>query len=166
MTYWETIDDFPRYEVSSDGQVRNTETGHILKPAINQQGIAHVALQDGTGIGQRRSLAILVAQHHLNDPPHPSFNSPINLDGNRMNCDSENLAWRPRWFAVKYHQQFKRECPVAAPVECLETGEVFENVRQAAIAFGVLEKEIIANIPTEDGVWPGHYHFKFEGNDI
>lgn len=36
---WKVIEDFPRYEVSDRGQVRNRETGRVLKQQrINQTG--------------------------------------------------------------------------------------------------------------------------------
>ena len=35
MEIWLSIEDFPNYNISSNGQVRNSTTGKILKPVNN-----------------------------------------------------------------------------------------------------------------------------------
>ena len=40
---WKTIKDFPRYEVSNKGEVRNKKTGRILKQSYNR-GYKHFVL--------------------------------------------------------------------------------------------------------------------------
>ena len=62
------------------------------------------------------------------------FDTPINLDGDRHNNRVENLTWRPRWFAIKYNQQFRHpyENPIPARIMDLKTGEVSENSFQCA----------------------------------
>ena len=41
---WQAIEDFPNYEVSNDGDVRNIKTGNILKPFNN--GIGYISFND------------------------------------------------------------------------------------------------------------------------
>lgn len=38
MEEWKIIDDFPSYEVSSLGRVRNLKTGKIRKPVVHHSG--------------------------------------------------------------------------------------------------------------------------------
>ena len=45
MADWKKISDFPSYEVSNEGEVRNCKTGLILKPQ-NTNGYSHVTLSD------------------------------------------------------------------------------------------------------------------------
>ena len=35
---WKDIEDFPNYEVSDQGRVRNKKTGHILSPVPDKDG--------------------------------------------------------------------------------------------------------------------------------
>jgi hypothetical protein len=41
---WKLIDGYDKYEVSEEGQIRNTKTGLILKPIINQGGYYKLSL--------------------------------------------------------------------------------------------------------------------------
>ena len=38
MAIWLDIKEFPGYEISSDGDVRNSKTGRILKPYLDRPG--------------------------------------------------------------------------------------------------------------------------------
>lgn len=152
---WVPIPEFPDYLVSDRGRVMNAVTDHIKAPSPNQQGIPSVNLiKDHQQ--NRRSVAVLVASAFLPEPPRPVFDTPINLDGDRMNNDVRNLAWRPRWFALKYHAQFKVPLPwgFTNRVSDLETGEIFEDVRACAKHYGLLEKEIIMSAHNNTPVTP------------
>lgn len=102
---WTTVENFRNYEVSDGGEIRNKTTRKVLKPAFNQQGIPFVTLRRDNE-SYSRTIPKMVAEHFLPDPPFEHFDTPINLNGDRSDCDVENLMWRPRWFAVKYHKQF------------------------------------------------------------
>jgi hypothetical protein len=153
---WAPVPEFPAYLVSNHGRVINADTDRFKTPSANQQGIPSVNfIKDGLQF--RRSVALLVAQVFLPPIPNrPDFDCPINMDGDRFNNRVDNLAWRPRHFAVKYHRQFNEPTPFGfnAPVSVVGTGEVFETVRQAAKWFGLLEKEIIMSINNHVPVFP------------
>ena len=85
------------------------------------------------GEQRHRSVPLLVAKAFIPQPPGP-FDTPINLDGDRHNNHIHNLAWRPRWFAIKYNQQFRYPYKILfeAPVVELEHGEVSENSFECA----------------------------------
>jgi hypothetical protein len=159
---WVEIPDFPGYAVSDRGRVLNTHTDLIKTPTPNQQGIASVLLMQN-GVQCRRSVTKLVANAFLEPIPHrPLFDTPINLDGDRLNNAIENLEWRPRWFAAKYHAQFKGPRPFGfhGPVELIQTGEVFDDVRECAMRYGLLEKEIILAAHTKIPVFPTWQEFQ------
>lgn len=139
----------------------NVGTDLIKTPTPNQQGIPSVILMvDRKQF--RRAVGLLVALSFLDSPPSERFDTPINLDGDRMNNHVDNLAWRPRWFALKYHAQFKKEVSFGfdAPLHLIQTGEHFESVRDCAMKYGLLEKEIIMAAHTKTPVFPTWQEFE------
>lgn len=158
---WVEISEFPGYAVSNHGRIMNTRTELIKRPTKNQQGIPNVLLMLD-GAQHRRSVALLVASNFLPPPTRVAFDTPINLDGNRENNQVSNLEWRPRWFALKYHAQFKD--PVSFgfdhEIELIQTGEIFENVRDAAKQYGLLEKEVVLSTHNRSRVFPTWHEFK------
>lgn len=131
----------------------------------NQRGIVQVGMMKGHE-QHKRSVALLVARAFLPDPndgeevQHP-FDTPINLDGDRTNNHRENLMWRPRWFAIAYHQQFKQRVPqILLPIRETRTGEIFETSRHAAVQHGLLEREIVLAVLNRTFVFPTYQYFE------
>jgi hypothetical protein len=151
---WMDIEEFPDYAVSNFGRVINRNTDHIKIQSPNQQGIPSVLLMRDRQ-QHRRSVALLVAQHFV-PPKQPHFDTPINIDGDRFNNHWENIDWRPRWFAVQYHSQFRKPPPYGfkAAVFCVQDQRTFEDAFQAAAYYGVLIKEIILSTHTQQPVFP------------
>lgn len=108
-----------------------------------------------------RSLPRLVATAFV-PIPNQIFDTPINLDGDRTNCAVDNLAWRPRWYAVYYTNQFREryDNPINAPVREIETGEVFRDSLAAGCQFGVLEREVVLSILNNTLAWPTYQQFE------
>lgn len=160
---WADIDGFPGYLVSNHGRVMNYNYERIKVASPNQQGIPSVNLiKDAKQ--NRRSVAVLVAKAFLPPPPRSAFDTPINLDGDRSNNAVDNLAWRPRWFAVKYHAQFKMDPPFnyRGGVYCTTTDEWFDTLRDAAMKYGLLEKEIFLSAHNRTLVFPTWYEFRLD----
>jgi hypothetical protein len=142
---WRDIRLFPGYSVSDTGSVLNNETGHMMTHLVNQRGIVHVGLTKNR-VQYKRSLSILVAEAFLIRPSF-TFDTPINLDGDRRNNRADNLLWRPRWFAKKYSNQFQQHAPCfTRRVQNVETGEVFDDSWQAALTLGALDRDIAFSI--------------------
>jgi hypothetical protein len=140
---WAKLDGFSIYEISTFGRVINVHRDMLLTPVPNQEGISKVSLvRDGRTTS--RSLAVLVAQTFL-PKERVIFNSPINLNGDRMDCHVDNLMWRPRWFAVHYHQQFEREefHGSRQPIEDLTFEEKFIGWKDPSIRYGLRYIDII-----------------------
>lgn len=156
---WKPIPRFPGYSVSSEGRIRNDNTERILVPNENQSGLLFIGLMRN-GKQFHRSIPKLVATSFV---PHKfgPFDTPINLDGNRRNNRAENLVWRPRWFAVFYHQQFRHpyENPIERPIQNMDTGEVFPDSFSAAVHYGLLEKELVLSILNRTPAWPIYQKF-------
>lgn len=162
MTEWRTIADFPTYSISDEGYVRHNDLGHILKHQVNQQGIPHVGLVSShDGIQYKRGIALLVAKAFLPPPVPLHFDTPINLDGDRFNNHIDNLMWRPRWFAIKYHKQFKNtDRGFVVPIIDTTTGERFDNSFEAAVKYGLLDKEIALAFFNRTYVFPTGQRFE------
>lgn len=159
---WEHLREFPPYAVSTLGRVMNTDTDLIKTPMINQQGIPSVLLIQNRA-QRRKSVALLVANVFLEPDQSSRFDTPINLDGDRLNCAVDNLMWRPRWFAMQYHAQFRRSRPpfgFQSKVRLLETDEIFETPLDAAVKYGLLEKQIILAATNGTQVFPDWFSFE------
>lgn len=161
MEVWVPIQDFPGYSVSSFGRVRRDASGRILRVKVTQYGVPYVGLMRNWDQHQR-SLALLVANAFL-VPPSGAFDTPINLNGNRFDCSIENLMWRPRWFAVKYNQQFthgRYDRPLLAPIRAIDTGETFRDSFEAAQRYGLLERDLVLSIFHNTVTWPTYQTFE------
>ena len=157
---WREIPEFPNYSVSNFGRVCTNWTERILVTYANQSGLVQVGLMKD-GKQYHRSVPLLVAKAFIPQPSGP-FDTPINLDGDRHNSHIDNLAWRPRWFAIKFNQQFRElyENHIDVPIEDIKTGEVTENSLECAKRYGLLEQEIVMSILNNTYVWPTYQRFK------
>lgn len=142
---WRKIAMFPGYSVSTAGSVRNDETDRLLTPQVNQHGVVTVGMTKKK-VQYKKALNILVAEAFLIRPSF-AFDTPVYLDGDRFNARADNLCWRPRWFAIKYYQQFQQDKPCfTRKVQVVETGEVFDTSWQAALTLGALDRDIAFSI--------------------
>lgn len=149
---WSEISNFPSYEVSSKGKVRNKDTQFYITPSRKPNGLRMVGLMQG--VQRKRSLALLVL-HAFVPQNNPSFDSPIWLDGDRANNNYTNLLWRPLWFSRKYMNQFTdNHQTYNEPIEDVETGEYYKNSMEAAMTTGVLDAEIRLSMLNNTYVWP------------
>lgn len=169
MEQWRGIPDFPGYSVSDEGRVRNDDTGRILLVQVNQTGVPNVGLvrrpylhEGSLSVQKKRSVALLVASAFLGPHPEESFDTPINLNGDRLDNRVSNLMWRPRWFAVRYFDQFKtpKRWGINNPLEDRKTGERYEDSRDAAIKNGLLEQDIYLAALNNTYVWPTYQTFR------
>jgi hypothetical protein len=157
---WREIHQFPRYSISDQGQVRNEETGRILKLTMNREMILTVGLMYA-GTQFRRSVPVLVANEFVPGGTE-YFDTPIHLDGDPFNCRANNLTWRPRWFAVKYKRQFANGDGILIDrrIRNVQTGEVFADSFECAKWYGVLEWDLFQSINIRTFVWPVMQNFE------
>ena len=156
---WIPIEHFLDYEVSDQGRIRSRLTDRVLSLNPNQFGVMQVGMMRDSE-QRHRSVPLLVAKAFLPEPGG-AFDTPINLDVDRTNNAVENLLWRPRWFAIKYNQQFKMRHPhrIDRPIVELKTGEVSENSLECAKKYGLLEEDLILSILNRTYVWPTYQEF-------
>lgn len=144
MTKFIPIEGFSDYAINDKGEVFSIRMERLITPQTNRTGVVNVVLRQ-EGKQYCRSVAVLVARHFLTPDPREDMNTLIHLDGDRSNVAANNLAWRPRSFAVRYHKQFVTP-PLGRlnrPLQIEETGEVFPNSFELAKAYGLLEGGVI-----------------------
>jgi hypothetical protein len=158
---WAEIFGFPKYRVSNYGRVKRDDREHPVGVHVNQQGIAYVSLMNGTE-QVHRALARLVAKAFLTQK-NDAFDTPINLDGDRLHCHADNLEWRPRWFAIQYHMQFNNRWhnPIESPLRDMDTGEVYDNSWTVVTTFGLLEKDVVLSVDHYTVCWPTFKRFQY-----
>lgn len=152
---------FPGYEVSNDGLVKNVVTGRILKMSSNQEGIVRVGLMKREeGKQCTVSLIRLVARMFVQGRS-ATFDTPIQLNGNRSDCSAENLMWRPRWFAVKFYRQFETTTDplFKAKIYDVETSREYMDSREAASVNGLIEQDILLSVANNSPCFPTWQRF-------
>lgn len=156
---WRELESFPGYSVSSFGRLRADKSGRILSLNENQFGLLQVGIMKD-GIQFHRSVPLLVAKAFI-EQPSEAFDTPINLNGDRRDNSVGNLMWRPRWFAVKYNQQFKHpfDNPITVPIVDLKTGEYYDNSFDCATKNGYLERDLVLSIINRTYVWPTYHEY-------
>lgn len=158
MDVWTPINEFPKYVVSPEGVIHNRERRAVVRARQNRQGVVMASLM-GDEHRKTRSVALIVAEAYLGAPRNPSYNSVIHLDGNRANCEAINLAWRPRWYAIRYHKMFDEE-PINVSVYIDETGETFGTLREACVKYGLIEKYTYVDLCNGDRSFHHGYRFR------
>ena len=163
---WKAIEGFPRYQISSDGEIYNTATNRLMRPSVNNYGHPKISLMTESGGRHDRSVAMLVAKAFL-DKPNPACDRIIYLNGDLSDYRSENLAWRPRWFGWKYSRQLKVPQPAwyrNLPVVNLATNVRYENIVEAGTKEGLLFEQIWHSTYSKGPVFPTGSHWIVEEN--
>jgi hypothetical protein len=167
MDSWAQIPNFDRYLISRYGNIKNKRTGEEVVTRINNTGTLSVMLY-ADGRSNHLSVARLVAHTFVPNEYNPViFDTPIHLDGNRRNCSMDNLVWRPRWFAIKFHKQFDYESYLLSKgvLHCEDTNETFESVREVVKNHGVYCNDVLMLATNKQGfVFPQNYKYHYVGN--
>jgi hypothetical protein len=150
---WLEVVEFPGYSVSNWGRVRNDFTGRVLTLLRNQHGVSHVGM-NRCGVQYKRGVARLVADRFLPKNTLDPFDTPMHLDGDVTNNEASNLIWRPRWFVLKYERQFHRRPLIPVPIREVDSRERFNDSRDAATTYGLLEVDIVNSVTRGDPVFP------------
>ena len=149
MEIWVRSKELPRYEMSSDGRVRNVDTGRILRVSTNSKGYPQVCLHDN-GKQYTRPIHRLVADAFY-DGDHKGLD--VNhIDGNKTNNHISNLEWCSRSENIKhaYATGLKVDSRKRR-VRVVETGKVYDSIYECSQRLGTSPGEVrrCINGPTQ-----------------
>ena len=92
---WKDVDNFPNYEVSNLGQIRNKKTNRILKPATTKHGYQIVCLRKDNKTTTRSVHSMVAKTWLVND--NPKMKTDVHhIDHDKQNNRADNLKWVSR----------------------------------------------------------------------
>jgi len=97
---------FPKYEISSYGEVRNVKTGKIIKPFLTEAGYYRYHLCDKDSNSKTISAHRLVAFIFIGKCPEKGY-TVDHIDRNRINNQYLNL----RWITSKVQAENRTQTP-------------------------------------------------------
>lgn len=141
MEHWVEVENYPNYIVSDEGQVVNRKTEHILRPQPTPNGYLIVSLCNENGACSK-TVHRLVAKAFL-DP------SLCDLQVNHIDGDkTNNYLWNLELITSSDNHRHAFSIGLASlsfrfrPVRCIDTGEEFESMTDAAIKTGTHQGNI------------------------
>jgi hypothetical protein len=154
---WRKIEGFSNYEVSSEGRVRNVETGKVLRSMIAKDGYHRIGLYL-KGKPKSHLIHRLVATTFI---PNPESKKEVNhINGCKADNRVENLEWSTR--SENAFHAYKTGLTNGRPkqrVRCAETGQEFDSQLIASKYFGCNVGSIQVSIHKGYKV-KGKYHFE------
>lgn len=157
---WKDIKEYEGlYQISNTGKIKNVKTGKILKSGDNGRGYLFVFLCKDVNHHKRFYVHRLVATHFIDNKDNlPQVN---HIDGNKSNNNVNNL----EWCTPLHNSLHKREVlgkTNCKTVKCIETGEIFKSIDEAANYYG-LSRTTLTGVLKQ---YKGHktfagYHWKY-----
>ena len=155
MPTWKPIKDYEGlYEISNTGEVKslNLKKGRILKQHI-QRSYLYVGLSKQCKT-KLHLVHRLVAKTFIPNPLHlPEVN---HKDENKLNNNVDNLEWCTAKYNSNYGTRNKRK---ARPIQCIETGIIYQGAREMEKLLGIKHNNIAKAI--KNGTRAGGYRWQY-----
>ena len=159
---WIPIRNFPIYDCSNFGRIRNSKTGRIMRQSINTRGYLQVTLRRNNRYYTLRVHRLVASAFH---PTSNMDELDVNhIDGNKLNNDADNLEWCTRSENIRHGiriglihtNNYGRK---RRPVRVVETGEEFESIRECSKTINADPSEISQYLNGKTRSVEG-YHFE------
>lgn len=160
LEFWRDIKDYEGlYQVNNVGQVKSVKRNKLLKPNLISGGYLQVALSKN---GKVKYFLIhrLVAETFL--PNENELPEVDHISGDRMDNRVANLQWIN---SVENNRKRKAGIMIPRRVICIETGEVFETVSDAAKAVNRGIQSVSRNLNGITQTCAGK-HFKYYEENV
>lgn len=135
MEEWRPYEKIPRYLVSTEGRVKNSKTGRILKSSIDTKGYEKISLHEN-GKSITRKVSRMVAETFIEcneDGLDVTFK-----DGDRSNTCVDNLEWKSRKEIINdTYKNGRQQTHKMRKIRCVETGEEYESIVACSRATGL-----------------------------
>ena len=151
---WKVIEEFPIYYVSNMGNVKNSVTGNILVGGLDKNGYRQVTICY-KGKQYSRRICRLVAKAFLANPDNlPQVN---HKDEIVSNDNVNNLEWCTAKYNVNYGSRTQK---TMRRVKCVETGIVYNGLREASRILGLNHQNIGEACKTHNAC--GGFHWEYD----
>lgn len=127
MEFWLTIKDFPDYEASNLGRIRNAKTGRIMRTNVNSSGYETVCLRKNKTQYTKRVHRLIAdtffdGNHDCLDINH--------IDGDKLNNHISNLEVCTRSENIRHAFEHGLKTPSRQiKVRVIETGKIYNSIR-------------------------------------
>lgn len=160
MERWAAIDEFPNYEISDFGIVRNVNTNKTLKTKTDR-GYERVMLYNHSGKFMK-SVHRLVAESFIDNPYNKK--EVNHIDGNTRNNCVDNLEWTTRSENMihAYNTGLKNPSGGLTPKKLMiiETGDVYDSAYECARNIDGDQRHICHCLTGKRKTHKG-YHYKY-----
>lgn len=162
---WKEINDYNgQYFISNLGNIKSLKSSKYLKPQNDGSGYLFVMLSKNS-IRKNYKIHRLVAEHFIENPNN--YKVVNHIDGNKLNNKVDNLEWcthgennqhawkmnlnknthkqraqASKWCRNNREKLQKGLDKKSMKVLCVNTGEVFNTVREASNKLGVSKNQI------------------------
>lgn len=165
MEIWLPIKDFPNYEVSSEGRVRNKH-GRVLRPGTNNLGYPVVTLSDGHRRCTKTVHRLVALTFYDTDGTGLVVD---HIDGDKQHNHISNLEFcssgenNARAYKTGLRQPARQhDHPTCKKVRVVETGKVYKSIAECARSIGANKRHITDCL---HGRLKRHHGFHYEYAD-
>jgi hypothetical protein len=156
---WQPIADAPGYSVSTTGRVQKDGWREMSSRQL-VDGTRTVTLT----VNHEQQIFVLrrLVAAAFCSVPDVNCDSVIHLNGDFNDCEADNLAWRPRWFAWRYTRQFRQTIPARFDVHVINTttGQTSPSVPAAGMIDGTLWVDVYRSMVEHRPTYPYGYHYE------
>lgn len=133
MEIWKPLKNFPGYEGSTEGRIRNIRTQHILSPVASPDGSMKLSLQKD-GLQTSVKVKRVIAETFLEDICGRDIR---HRDRDQTNTRPDNLYYSTRSETIKDAYARGSKLPYQQiTVRVIETGDIYSSIKECSKELG------------------------------